>query len=106
MHSSQIYTEGPAMSFFTSSWLLPQNEHRSSSFELSFLCIRPSLLFFYCLENLSLCNDPVNKPVLESFLAVHEKVPLGVLADPFQRLPRMFCKDFMDDFLDLHDLFG
>ncbi len=26
MHSSQMNTDGPAMSFFTSCWLLPQNE--------------------------------------------------------------------------------
>ena len=26
MHSSQMKTDGPAMSFFTSCWLLPQNE--------------------------------------------------------------------------------
>src|SRR5690606_37069306 len=31
MHSSQIYTPGPAMSFFTCFWLLPQNEHFSRS---------------------------------------------------------------------------
>jgi hypothetical protein len=26
MHSSQMYTAGPAISFFTSSWALPQKE--------------------------------------------------------------------------------
>jgi hypothetical protein len=26
-HSLQIYTPGPAMSFFTSEWLFPQKEH-------------------------------------------------------------------------------
>ena len=26
MHSSQMNTDGPAISFFTSCWLLPQNE--------------------------------------------------------------------------------
>src|SRR5258705_11514658 len=31
MHSSQIYTPGPAMSFLTCFWLLPQNEHLSRS---------------------------------------------------------------------------
>jgi hypothetical protein len=30
MHSSQMNTEGPAMSFLTSCWLLPQNEQYSS----------------------------------------------------------------------------
>ncbi len=27
MQESQIYTPGPAMSFLTSAWLLPQKEH-------------------------------------------------------------------------------
>src|SRR6266568_5945813 len=31
MHSSQMYTPGPAMSFLTCFWLLPQNEHFSRS---------------------------------------------------------------------------
>src|SRR5689334_24206002 len=31
MHSSQMYTPGPAMSFFTCFWLLPQKEHLSRS---------------------------------------------------------------------------
>ena len=29
MHSSQMKTDGPAMSFLTSCWLLPQNEQYS-----------------------------------------------------------------------------
>src|SRR6266702_6650123 len=31
IHSSQMYTPGPAMSFFTCFWLFPQNEHFSRS---------------------------------------------------------------------------
>src|SRR3954463_10326841 len=31
MHSSHMYTPGPAMSFLTCFWLLPQNEHFSRS---------------------------------------------------------------------------
>src|SRR5205807_9507795 len=31
MHSSHMYTPGPAMSFLTCFWLLPQNEHFSKS---------------------------------------------------------------------------
>src|SRR6476661_9397235 len=30
MHSSQMKTDGPAMSFLTSCWLLPQNEQYNS----------------------------------------------------------------------------
>src|SRR5258708_14390558 len=31
MHSSHMYTPGPAISFLTCFWLLPQNEHFSRS---------------------------------------------------------------------------
>jgi hypothetical protein len=38
MHSSQMKTDGPAMSFFTSCWLLPQKEqYRTFSPEVPFL---------------------------------------------------------------------
>jgi hypothetical protein len=37
MHSSQMYTVGPAMSFFTSRWLLPQKEHWRLPWESSCL---------------------------------------------------------------------
>src|SRR5688572_29746952 len=38
MHSSQMNTEGPAMSFLTSCWLLPQNEqYKTFSLEAPFL---------------------------------------------------------------------
>jgi hypothetical protein len=43
MHSSQMYTPGPAMSFFTCFWLFPQNEHFSRS-ESPNLAIRSSFL--------------------------------------------------------------
>src|SRR4030095_5323407 len=38
MHSSQMKTDGPAISFLTSCWLLPQNEqYRTFSLEEPFL---------------------------------------------------------------------
>src|SRR6185369_8046016 len=38
MHSSQMKTDGPAISFFTSCWLLPQKEqYRTFSLEEPFL---------------------------------------------------------------------
>jgi hypothetical protein len=42
-HSSQMKTVGPAMSFFTSRWLLLQNEHLRTSSPLSFFGISPPL---------------------------------------------------------------
>src|SRR6476469_2398454 len=45
-HSSQMYAApGPATSLRTSSWLLPQNEHRYRGLPLLGLCILVGLLF-------------------------------------------------------------
>jgi hypothetical protein len=41
-HSSQINTVGPAMSFFTSCWLLPQKEQK----RVFLLDVDPDLLIF------------------------------------------------------------
>ena len=40
MHSSQMYTPGPAMSFFTCFWLFPQKEHFSRSDSPNFAIYR------------------------------------------------------------------
>src|SRR5690242_21094374 len=42
MHSSQMNTDGPAMSFLTSCWLLPQKEQYSSFSPVDFSVIAPS----------------------------------------------------------------
>jgi hypothetical protein len=48
MHSSQMKTEGPAMSFFTSCWLLPQNEQYKFFSETEpFLSAINNALWFY-----------------------------------------------------------
>jgi hypothetical protein len=44
MHSSQIYTDGPATRRTTSAALPPQNEQRSSAFDLSHRVIPASLV--------------------------------------------------------------
>src|SRR3954463_1114519 len=51
MHSSQMNTDGPAMSLRTSCWLLPQNEQYSSFSPeelFSDICYTFSLLFRRC----------------------------------------------------------
>src|SRR3954469_5961799 len=42
MHSSQMNTEGPAISFRTSCWLLPQKEQYNSFSPVDFSVIAPS----------------------------------------------------------------
>src|SRR3954470_8409563 len=65
MHSSQMNTDGPAMSLRTSCWLLPQNEQYSSfspeelfsdiCYTFSLLFTTLSLLFRRCPETLEPC---------------------------------------------------
>ena len=58
MHSSQMYTPGPAISFFTCFWLFPQKEHfsRSESPNFAIRCWPSSLL--------PTPNDRVHRPVV------------------------------------------
>src|SRR5579864_7220774 len=69
MHSSQMYTPGPAISFLTCRWDLPQKLHRSCSLESVGLAM-PSVLG----------DDAVDNSVLLGLLGAHEVVPLGVFA--------------------------
>src|SRR5947207_4183681 len=95
MHSSQMYTPGPAISFFTCFWLFPQKEHFSRS--------PPS-------PNLATGSPPrpdpadsahpggrghrgelpvgqylVNDAVIPALFGAHDEVPVGILVDPFHR---------------------
>src|SRR5512142_1024488 len=47
MHSSQMNTDGPAMSFFTSCWLLPQKE-QYRSLSPDFLSVIAGSVVSYC----------------------------------------------------------
>src|SRR5215471_2417519 len=78
MHSSQMYTPGPAISFLTCRWLFPQKLQRSCSF--------PSL----ALATLSPCTSEnpfrlpvgdhvVDDPVGVGLVGGHVVVPLHVL---------------------------
>src|SRR4051794_9840738 len=79
MHSSQMYTPGPAMSFLTCRCDLPQNEQSSCSFESVGLAISDPLLAARAPSVVR--DDPVDDAVLLGLLGGHEVVALRVLAD-------------------------
>src|SRR5512143_2214633 len=99
MHSSQMNTDGPAISFLTSCWLLPQKEqYRSFSLEpfLSdikeragprYVDARRLRLFAAFDKNL------VDESVAYGILAGHEVVAVRVLRDLLDRLAGPFRED-------------
>src|ERR1700727_807939 len=79
MHSSQIYTPGPAISFLTCLWDLPQKLHRSCSLESvgrAMYCPLPGRLappYPSTKGNpLVLGDDAVDDSVLLGLLRAHE----------------------------------
>src|SRR3954463_10424948 len=85
MHSSQMNTDGPAMSLRTSCWLLPQNEQYSS--------FSPEELFsdMNCCSFSLLGVFPAYQPflpqaVLYRFFGSHEKVALGIAGNRLEGL--------------------
>src|SRR5205823_9651468 len=96
MHSSQMYTPGPAMSFLTCFWLLPQNEHFSRSPPSpNFATTPPSLLLRACLADagrdpnrreLAVGDHLVDDAVVARFESAHDEVAVGVVRDLLDRL--------------------
>src|SRR2546427_3574474 len=88
MHSSQMNTDGPAMSLRTSCWLLPQNEQYSS--------FSPEELFSdMALHVLPGHENLVHYPVLYRVRRPHEKVAFRVPGDGVDRLNGVRCKNFI-----------
>src|SRR5919112_4630740 len=73
MHSSQMYTPGPAISFLTCRCDFPQKEQRSCSLESvgRATSLPPELV---------LRDHPIDDPVLLGLVRAHEVVALGVAA--------------------------
>src|SRR3954469_13330347 len=71
MHSSQMYTPGPAISFLTCRCDLPQKEQRSCSLESVGRAMRSSVLV----------DHTVDDAVLARLVGAHEVVALRVGAD-------------------------
>src|SRR5215203_5527388 len=97
MHSSQMYTPGPAMSFFTCRWLLPQKLHSSCSFPS--LALATSLSFYPEIENpaspdrLAVLDHVVDDAVVVRFLRSHEVVAIHVPRNLFELLTRVVGHD-------------
>src|SRR5262245_8349106 len=107
MHSSQMYTVGPAISLRTSFWLLPQNEHFSVPFVSRVRAMRPDS---WNLLRLSLRrrqsrrlgdgtgrrlrrDHVVDDSIFLRLLRGHEKVPIGIALDLVHRLARVMHED-------------
>src|SRR5437762_9050588 len=93
MHSSQMYTPGPAISFLTCLWLFPQKLHRSCSLPS---LARATLLSFYPESSDSarpdlraVRDDGVDHAVFLGFLGGHEVVAIHVTGDLLEILARV-----------------
>src|SRR5947199_6252377 len=93
MHSSQMYTPGPAISFLTCRCDLPQKLHRSCSLESVGRAMLPSQAWSESTTRRTkgsrsvLRDHPVDDSVFLGVLRAHEIVALGVLPDLVQGLP-------------------
>src|SRR5439155_14014789 len=120
MHSSQMYTPGPAMSFLTCFCDLPQKEHfrRSESPNFataprSFGSLGPAdhprtspedRLILRCLRrggcefslNFARGDDLVDDAVLPGLLGIEDVVPVRVLGHLFQLLPGVLGDDLLE----------
>src|SRR6266576_4755618 len=105
MHSSQMYTPGPAMSFLTCRCDLPQKEHSSCSLESvgrAILFSSPVLL----IPDLVLRDDAIDYAVLRGLLGGHEVIALGIGANLVVGLPRVVGNDSVEALADVDDLLG
>src|SRR3954451_9106073 len=89
MHSSQMYTPGPAISFLTCRWLFPQKLQRSCSFPslaraTSSPCTRKVPFWLGPVD-----DDRVDDAVVLRFLGRHEVVAIHVAGDLLQVLTRV-----------------
>src|SRR4249919_2570602 len=111
MHSSQMYTPGPAISFFTCRCDLPQKLQRSCSVESVGRPIRAPTGRSGWSSSLASgssvgVNHLVDDPILLRLVGAHEEVALGVLCDLLQRLARVVGDDLVEPGAQRDDLLG
>src|SRR5882672_1605048 len=105
MHSSQMYTPGPAISFFTCRWLFPQKLQRSCSFpSLARAILSPSTPKKRC--RLPVGDDVVDDSVVVSLFGGHVVVALHVLRDLVEGLVRVHGDDLLQAALEIDRLPG
>src|SRR5207253_11454876 len=99
MQSSQMWTVGPAISFRTSFWLLPQNEHRRVPLPSRGRAMRSLLLDrerggLAHRSGRRLRGDHfVDDSIFLGLLGGHEKVPIGVALDLVHALSGVVHED-------------
>src|SRR5690348_3648703 len=110
MHSSQMYTVGPAISFLTSFCALPQNEQVNeapSRFSIGIVVLertvprRPGLRLPRLLGG---DEDLVDQAVLLGLRRAHEVVPVGVLLDLVDGLAGVLRVQLVEPVAHLQDL--
>src|ERR1019366_302475 len=109
MHSSQMYTPGPAISFLTCRWDLPQKLHRSCSLEsvglaISLLSRGPAA--YHVTSKLVLRDHPVDDAVLLGLLGAHEVVTLGVFTHGLELFAGVLGDDLVQTAANVDDLPG
>src|SRR5215210_2333337 len=106
MHSSQMETPGPAISFLTWRCDFPQKEQRSCSLESVGRATGSSPLRPARAPSLVLGDHPVDDPVLLGLLRAQEVVALGVRLDLLEVLARVLADDLVQTPAQLDDLAG
>src|SRR5688500_9516940 len=115
MHSSQMYTPGPAISFFTWRCDFPQKLQRSCSFEsvgratLYSLGARVAHLKLrgHRPRPFSVLRDhSVDQVVLLGLLGAHEVIALRVARHLLEILPGVLGEDLVEAAADVDDLLG
>src|SRR3954453_17950499 len=103
MHSSQMWTPGPAISFLTCRWLLPQKLQSSCSFpsdaRATFLLLAGDGLGVYPVR-----DHVVDDAVLLGFLCGEEVVALHVPRDLFVRASGVQRQDLLEPALERNRL--
>src|ERR1700675_156639 len=104
MHSSQMYTPGPAMSFLTCFWLFPQNEHFSRSPPSPNFATSPPPWAVQPLADtcghrhcgqLPVRDHLVDDAVLLGLVRPHDEVAVGVLGHLLDRLAGVVGQDLV-----------
>src|SRR5579884_242801 len=111
MHSSQMYTPGPAISFLTCRCDLPQKLQRSCSFESVGRAIDCPLQTRHPAparppkgRRSVLRDHPVDDPVLLSLFGAHEVITFGVVPNFLEVLPGVLGDDLIEAAPDVDDL--
>src|SRR3954452_23171396 len=104
MHSSQMYTPGPAINFLTCFCDLPQKLHFTRSLDspnlatgLPLACRLRHARGLREARQLACRYDLVDDPVRLRLVRAHDEVPVGVLLDLLNRLAAVHCEHLVQE---------